>query len=393
MNISKSELTKAYQAIYSDSNSPLRYFFAPGRVNLIGEHIDYNGGHVFPCALDFGTYAVVASRTDNQICLYSNNFSQDGVYKHSLNEVINKISAPRWVNYCLGVIKHFIDHNYTLPHGLNIYICGNIPTGAGVSSSASIEILMALILNSVFAFKINEIELVKWCKEVENNFIGVNCGIMDQFAIMMSKPKQALLLNCASLDYQYANCSLTDYTLVIANTNKKRTLADSKYNERKNECDELLAILQYKLGDYTSLAQIPPSLLSQSLSSVTDDTLQKRLRHVVSEENRTLMAFEAINANQLLRFGKLMNQSHLSLQHDYEVTGFELDTMVNLAWNFAGCIGSRMTGAGFGGCTISLVENSQVNRFINEIGSQYHKHTGLTAEFYITHPSSGAHEI
>jgi len=392
MHINKAELSKAYKNIYQNTCAQLRYFFAPGRVNLIGEHIDYNGGHVFPCALNIGTYAVVGYRADKQICFYSANFADSGMYCLDLTQPLEKSTAITWVNYCIGVIKHFIAQGYELTHGLNIYIHGNIPNGAGVSSSASLEILMAIILNEIFNFAIDKIELVKWCQAVENNFIGVNCGIMDQFAIMMSKPQQALLINCDTLDYHYANFALQDYTLVIANTNKRRTLADSKYNERKSECDTVLAIVQ-QLSNYQHLAHIPLDLLPQCLTLITDETLQKRLSHVVSEQYRTQEAFAALNSGELTKFGELMNQSHLSLQHDYAVTGFELDTLVKLAWNFTGCIGARMTGAGFGGCTINLVAVDKVADFIAQVGSKYYAHTQLNADFYVTSASNGAQEI
>ena len=389
----REELLRLHKQLFAGQEGyDVRTFFAPGRVNLIGEHTDYNGGHVFPCALDIGTYAVVSKRNDQYIHVYSTNFSDSGIIKFDTSTKIVKNETCSWINYLLGVCKIFIDNGYFLPCGLNIVIGGNIPNGAGLSSSASIEMLITTVLNEMFNFNIPPLSMVRWGQMVENNFIGVSCGIMDQFASMMGKKEHALLLNCNTLQHQHANLKLGEYVIVISNTNKRRGLADSKYNERVKECQTALKQLQ-SIVNIANLADIDSAEFSKYQHVISDPTHKLRALHVVTENERTLKAADLLQRNNLIGFGKLMNESHISLRDNYAVTGYELDTLVAAAWQDTSCIGSRMTGAGFGGCTVSLVKSSETQNFINNVSSYYTQYTGLSANFYIAHPADGAREI
>jgi galactokinase len=385
------KLIKLHRQLFGTVDE-LRSFFAPGRVNLIGEHTDYNGGYVFPCALNTGTYAIVSKRTDQDIHLYSTNFNKDNTIVFPLTDKLVKDASKSCVNYPKGMCRIFLDNAYNFPHGLNIVIGGNIPNGAGLSSSASIEMLMAVILNNMYSFNIDPVSLVKWGQQVENNFIGVNCGIMDQFASMMSRYNQALLLNCNTLLYQHIPLELKEYVIIIANTNKQRALANSTYNERVYECQSALRQLQQSI-QIENLAQLDEVKYLQYEHLITDPVHRLRAKHIVSENARTLMAAKLLQEHDLIGFGELMNQSHISLRDNYAVTGHELDSLVNAAWQTPGCIGSRMTGAGFGGCTVSLVKQDSALEFIDNVGAGYLKATDLKADFYIASPSDGAREI
>lgn len=384
-------LYKTYQNIFGEKES-LRSFFAPGRVNLIGEHIDYNGGHVFPCALDIGTYALVGKRKDNKFCFYSTNFSQIGTIEiYALTKpVYDKVHD--WVNYPKGMLDIFAKNGFVPTHGLNIVIGGNIPNGAGLSSSASLEMLMAVILNNIFEFEISPIDMVKWGQMAENNFIGVASGIMDQFASMMGKKGNAILLNCNSLQYSYAPLDLNDYTIVIINSNKRRGLADSKYNERVRECASALKQLQQKLP-ITNLCELDKDTLSKNISLITEPVNQSRALHVVTENERTLNALKTLNNHDLNAFGRLMIESHISLRDNYAVTGIELDTLVEESLKIKGTIGSRMTGAGFGGCTVNIVKLENLDEFTETVSLNYTKKIGLKADFYVATLGEGAREI
>lgn len=375
-----------------NTDNEARIFFAPGRVNLIGEHTDYNGGHVFPCALTFGTYAVAALRNDRTVQMYSMNFPDVGVISFSIDKPLSLIKEHDWVNYPKGVMKEFIDKGLELECGFNILYFGNIPNGAGLSSSASIELATAVTIQALFETSYSSVELVKMSQHAENEFIGVSCGIMDQFAIGMGKENHAILLNCQSLEYQYSPILLKDASLVIANTNKRRTLADSKYNERRSECERALKELQKELS-IQSLGDLTPDQFESYRHLIRHDIDQKRAKHAVYENARTIQAVEKLQEGDLASFGQLMYDSHTSLRDDYEVTGFELDTLVEAAMNQDGVIGSRMTGAGFGGCTVSIVKNDKLDEFIQEVGKSYNEKTGLTAEFYVANVGDGAKEI
>ncbi|WP_368658167.1 galactokinase [Metabacillus halosaccharovorans] len=385
------QLLQQFKQIFN-TDQPIRTFFAPGRVNLIGEHTDYNGGHVFPCALTFGTYALVAPRNDQSIRLYSVNFPNVGIIELSTQDQLELQKEHDWANYPKGVIKEFTDRGNQLKTGFDVLYYGNIPNGAGLSSSASIELVTAVALQSILETTFSSVDLVKMSQHAENEFIGVSCGIMDQFAIGMGKEDHAILLNCQTLDYQYSPIVLEEASLVIANTNKRRTLADSKYNERRSECERALSQLQKELS-IQSLGDLTPEQFEQHRHLIENEVDQKRAKHAVYENARTILAVEKLQQGDIESFGQLMCDSHISLRDDYEVTGFELDTLVEAALSQTGVIGSRMTGAGFGGCTVSIVKNDKIEEFIQEVGKRYNEKTGLTADFYVANVGDGAKEI
>jgi len=366
-------------------------FFAPGRVNLIGEHTDYNGGNVFPCAIDRGTYGLVSKRADRTFRMYSENFADLGVMEFTLDELVND-KKHDWANYPKGVIKMFVEEGFKIDSGFDFLVSGNIPNGAGLSSSASIEMLTGIVLKDLFHLSIDPIAMALLGKKVENLFIGVNSGIMDQFAIAMGKKDHAILLDCNTLKYDYVPVVLKDEVIVIANTNKRRGLADSKYNERRAECDEALAELQTKLP-IKALGELSIEEFEANKDLIKSPIRQKRAKHAVYENQRTLKAQKELSAGNLTEFGKLMNQSHISLRDDYEVTGVELDTLAALAWEQAGVVGSRMTGAGFGGCTVSIVKKDKVDDFIKNVGEAYKNKIGYAADFYIAAVSEGARKL
>lgn len=387
----REQLMEQFSKLFN-TNHDVRTFFAPGRVNLIGEHTDYNGGHVFPCALTYGTYALAALRNDKNVQMYSMNFPDVGVISFSIDEPLTLTKEHDWANYPKGVIKEFIDKGVELKQGFDLLFYGNIPNGAGLSSSASIELATAVTIQALFETNFSHVELVKMSQHAENEFIGVSCGIMDQFAIGMGKENHAILLNCQSLEYQYSPIELKDASLVIANTNKRRTLADSKYNERRSECERALKELQKELS-IQSLGDLTPEQFESNRHLISNEIDKKRAKHAVYENARTIEAVEKLQKGDLTSFGQLMCDSHTSLRDDYEVTGFELDTLVEEALKQDGVIGSRMTGAGFGGCTVSIVKNDKIEKFIEEVGKTYNEKTGLTADFYVANVGDGAKEL
>ena len=368
-----------------------KQFFAPGRVNLIGEHTDYNGGNVFPCAIDKGTYGLVKKRNDRKFRMYSENFADLGIMEFTLDELTNE-KKHDWANYPKGVIKMFLEAGQKIDSGFDILFSGNIPNGAGLSSSASIEMLTAIVLKDLFNLSIDPVEMAQLGKKTENLFIGVNSGIMDQFAVAMGKKDNAILLDCNTLKYDYVPVVLKDEVIVIANTNKRRGLADSKYNERRAECDEALAELQTKLP-IKALGELSIEQFEANKDLIKSPIRQKRAKHAVYENQRTLKAQKELSAGNLAEFGKLMKQSHISLRDDYEVTGVELDTLAALAWEQPGVVGSRMTGAGFGGCTVSIVKKDKVDDFIKNVGEAYKNKIGYAADFYIASVSDGAKKL
>ncbi|SFG41666.1 galactokinase [Halobacillus alkaliphilus] len=383
------ELKQAFQERL-EKDEPVDLFFAPGRVNLIGEHTDYNGGHVFPCALSVGTYAAAQKRKDTTVRLYSMNFPDLGVIETDI-EYLNYRDEDDWANYPKGVIETFRAAGYEISSGMDIAFYGNIPNGAGLSSSASIELVTSVVLKELFQLSVDPVEMVKLSQQAENEFVGVNCGIMDQFAIGMGKKDHAILLNCDSLEYQHTPIDLTDHALIIANTNKRRGLADSKYNERREQCEEALKDLQQELSIH-SLGDLTKAEFEDHKHLIEDSLAQKRAKHAVYENRRTMEAVEKLNAGDIEGFGQLMNESHVSLRDDYEVTGKELDALVEAAWQ-EGAVGSRMTGAGFGGCTISIVDRTQVEAFMENVGRKYSEQTGLEADFYKVEIGDGAKKI
>ena len=386
----KNQIKDTFIKIFGDKEN-LKIFFSPGRVNLIGEHTDYNGGNVFPCALSFGTYGAISLRDDKKVRMYSSNFEDIGVIEFDLDSIKYE-KAHDWVNYPKGVIDVMKKNGYNIDKGFDVAICGNIPNGAGLSSSASLELLIAVMMDKLFNFNIDRVDLVKFSQKAENAFVGVNCGIMDQFAIGMGKKDSAILLDCNTLKYSYSKVDLKDEVLVISNTNKRRGLADSKYNERRSECETALEELKSKLN-INALGELSIEEFENNKDLIKDEVRRKRAKHAVYENIRTLKAKEALEKNDLITFGKLMNESHISLRDDYEVTGVELDTLVELAWNEDGVLGSRMTGAGFGGCTVSLVKKDKVEDFIENVGKGYKEKIGYDASFYIANIGEGTKEI
>ncbi|HKL78859.1 MAG TPA: galactokinase [Mobilitalea sp.] len=380
-----------FKEIFGDTEG-VRVYFAPGRVNLIGEHTDYNGGHVFPCALTIGTYAAIRIRKDRSLRLFSMNFKERGIITSSLDELIYN-REDDWANYPKGVLWAFA-HNSTLSveYGMDVVYWGNIPNSSGLSSSASIEVLTAYMLGDLLELEINLQDIALLCKYAENKFNGVNCGIMDQFAIAMGKKDHAIYLDTSTLQYEYAPIKLGDAKLVIACSNKRRGLGDSKYNERRSECEEALERLKTVIT-INSLGDLSEEEFELHKDIIKDETLTRRARHAVYENRRTIRAVEALKANDLPTFGNLMNDSHCSLRDDYEVTGIELDTLVEAAWKQEGVIGARMTGAGFGGCTVNIVKNACIDCFIEKVGRIYEEKFKYKANFYVVEIGDGPREI
>lgn len=385
------QLVKKFQELFGEGGD-IRFYFSPGRVNLIGEHTDYNGGHVFPCALTIGTYGVARKREDRKIRLYSENFSKAGVIETSLDDLVYKDSAG-WTNYPKGIVWTFQEKGYPVDTGFDMLMYGNIPNGSGLSSSASVELLMGIILKDLFGYEeLTMINLALMGQYGENNFNGMNCGIMDQFAIAMGKKDHAIFLDTQNLQYEYAPIHMEGYKIVIAASNKKRRLTDSKYNERRAECEEALKDIQ-KVKSIHALGELTEEEFEQVKEAVKNPVCRKRAKHAVYENQRTVQAVKALKNNKLDVFGKLMNESHISLRDDYEVTGKELDTLVGAAWKQEGVIGSRMTGAGFGGCTVSIVREDKVNAFIKNVGEVYEKEIGYAADFYVVEIGDGTRRI
>lgn len=382
----KETILKTFAEVFGDAEGTKAYF-APGRVNLIGEHTDYNGGHVFPCALTIGTYGAVRKRNDNKLRFYSMNFEHLNVIESSLDDLIPRKNAG-WTNYPKGVMWALREKGYEIPCGIDLMLFGNIPNGSGLSSSASVEVLTGYILNDLFDLGISNQDLALLGQFSENNFNGVNCGIMDQFAIAMGKKDHAIFLDTADLSFEYAPIKLEGAKIVISCSNKKRGLGDSKYNERRAECEEALEEIRQKVK-VDSLGDLSEEQFEEVRDAIKDATRQKRAKHAVYENQRTIKAVQALKANDIELFGKLMNASHVSLRDDYEVTGIELDTLVEEAWKVEGVIGSRMTGAGFGGCTVSIVKDDAVDTFIEKVGTAYKVAIGYAADFYVVQIGDG----
>lgn len=382
----KETILKKFEEVFGDIDGA-KVFFAPGRVNLIGEHTDYNGGHVFPCALTIGTYGVARVRNDKKLRFYSMNFDELGVIESSI-EGLKPEKEADWTNYPKGVMWAFEKRGFQIPCGMDLLLNGNIPNGSGLSSSASVEVLTGFILRDFFGFDVSNQDLALIGQYSENNFNGVNCGIMDQFAIAMGKKDHAIFLDTADLSYTYAPVKLEGAKIVIACSNKKRGLGDSKYNERRSECETALAELQ-KVVDIKGLGDLTEEQFEEYKSVIGDPVRVRRAKHAVYENQRTMKAVEALQANDIAQFGQLMNASHVSLRDDYEVTGIELDTLVEEAWKVDGVIGSRMTGAGFGGCTVSLVKDEAIDTFKKQVGEAYLAKIGYSADFYVVEVGDG----
>ena len=370
-----------------ESSDGAKVYFAPGRVNLIGEHTDYNGGHVFPAALTLGTYGVARKRKDRKLRFYTMNYNRVDIVESSLEE-LHPLKKGGWTSYPKGVMWAFKERGMEMDCGMELLLKGTIPGSSGLSSSASVEILTGFILRDLYGFKVSNRELALIGQYAENHYNGVNCGIMDQFSIAMGKKKHAIFLDTATLDYCYAPLKLKGAKIVIACSNKRRGLSDSKYNERRNECEKALEELQQKV-DIKSLGELTEETFGKYQDAIQDEVRIKRARHAVYENQRTIKAVEALQKNEIEVFGKLMNESHISLRDDYEVTGIELDTLVEEAWKIEGVIGSRMTGAGFGGCTVSIVKKDVIKKFIKKVGKAYKKKIGYEADFYVVKLGNG----
>lgn len=363
-------------------------FFSPGRVNLIGEHTDYNGGLVLPSALNYGTFMLVRKTSGTKIRFSTLNFDEDEEYDIS---VIPEKYGNSWINYPLGVIKEFMLRGIEVS-GCELLFYGDVPNGAGLSSSASIEMVTAVALNELFAAGLSTLDLVKLSQRAENVFVGMNCGIMDQFAVGFGKKDNAIFLNCDTLDYEDVPVKLVAHSLIITNSNKRRGLTDSKYNERREECEKAVRYLQY-YRDLRNLSEMSTDEIPELDMYIPEPVVLKRARHVITENGRVLEAAQVLRQNDIYRFGELMNESHDSLKNDYEVTGIELDTLVYEGRKLKGVVGTRMTGAGFGGCTVSIVEKEHAENFMKELSKSYTEITGLVPDFYLPEIGNGAGRI
>lgn len=387
----KKKLFDMFAELFGDSEGA-RFYFSPGRVNLIGEHTDYNGGHVFPCALTLGTYGAARKREDNKIHFYSMNLDSFGIVEASLDDLTNK-KEYNWANYPLGVVWAFKEKGHTITSGFDMVIWGNIPNGSGLSSSASLEVLTGVILTDLFEIKdLSMTDLALIGQYSENNFNGCNCGIMDQFAVAMGKKDHAIFLDTSDLSYEYAPCVLDGAKIVITNSKVKHSLVDSAYNDRRNECAAALKALQSEL-DIQALGDLTPEEFEAHKSLIKDKIQLQRAKHAVYENQRTIDAVTALKAGDIESFGKLMNQSHISLRDDYDVSCEEIDILVDLAWKIPGVLGSRITGGGFGGCTVSIVKDESIDTFIETIGKTYLEKVGHEAEFYTVDIGDGASRL
>lgn len=382
----KETVLKKFEELYGGAGEA-RVYFAPGRVNMIGEHTDYNGGHVFPCALTIGTYAAVKKRTDRKLRFYSMNFENMGVTESSLDD-LTPSDAAGWTNYPKGVMWAFAERGMKMDCGLDIVLNGNIPNGSGLSSSASLEVLTGFYLRDLFGFDVTNVDLALIGQYSENNFNGMNCGIMDQFASAMGKKDNAIFLDTADLSYQYAPLVLDGAKIIVTNSKVKHSLVNSGYNTRRKESEQALADLQ-KAVDIKSLGDLTEEAFEENRSAIKDAVCAKRAKHAVYENQRTIRAVEALKANNLREFGELMNASHVSLRDDYEVSCDEIDVLVEEAWKVDGVIGSRITGGGFGGCTVSIVKDEAVDTFKEKVGAAYRERVGKEADFYVVEIGDG----
>ena len=388
--VMKETVLKKFEEVFGDSEGA-KVFFAPGRVNLIGEHTDYNGGHVFPCALTIGTYMAVKKRDDRKLRFYSMNFDHLGVIESSI-EGLKPEKEADWTNYPKGVMWAFDKRGMKMDCGLDIVLNGNIPNGSGLSSSASLEVVTGFMLRELFGFDVTNVELAQIGQYSENNFNGMNCGIMDQFASAMGKKDNAIFLDTADLSYEYAPINLAGAKIVVTNSKVKHSLVNSEYNTRRSECETALAELQ-AVTDIKGLGDLTEEEFEAHKSAIKDETRVKRAKHAVYENRRTIRAVEALKNNDLETFGKLMNASHVSLRDDYAVSCSEIDVLVDAAWKVEGVIGSRITGGGFGGCTVSIVKDEAIEAFKEQVGKAYQEQVGKTPEFYVVEIGNGPCEL
>ena len=387
----KETLLKKFEEIYG-TREGARVYFAPGRVNLIGEHTDYNGGHVLPCALTIGTYVVAKKRSDKKLRFYSMNYPNVGVTEGALGDLKYRRSNG-WTNYPIGILWTYLKKGYRIPNGFDMLLYGDIPSGAGLGTSASIGVALGLMIREMFEFEdIDNTDIALFGQYAENEFHGINCGIMDQFASAMGKKNMAIFLDTSDLRYEMASMNMDDYALVITNSHKARGAFDAKYNERRHECERALAQLQ-SIAAIQSLGELTPECYEQIKEMIVEPVLEKRAAHAVYENQRTMDAIEALKAGDAEKCGRLMIESHRSLRDNYEVTGKELDVLVEEALKVPGVMGSRMTGGGFGGCTVSLMKREAVETFIIEVGKNYTERTGYYADFYNIEVGDGARAL
>ena len=387
--MNKEELLTEYEKTFNENGQDV--FFSPGRINVIGEHTDYNGGHVFPAAISLGVYGVYGPRDDTKVRLYSGDVDGD-VVEFDINDTTVEKDDRFWANYFKGMITYLREKYDNINHGFNLYIKANLPSGSGLSSSAAIEMLMDIILKNEFNLDVDRIALAKMGQRTENEFVGLNSGIMDQFACIMGKKDSAIFLDCNTLEYEYKPLALGDYEIIIMATNKPHTLADSAYNDRVRECHDALEKLQQKL-DVKSLGELDNDTLDEYSYLINDETELKRARHAVSENQRTLRATKAMQDGDLEKLGRLIDASHVSLHYDYEVTGDELDTLAEASWKQPGVLGARMIGGGFGGSAIAIVKKSEAENFKQNVGKIYRDKIGYDASFYDAEIVDGTKKI
>ena len=386
----KEKLLKKFGELFGDAEG-VKVYFAPGRVNLIGEHTDYNGGHVFPCALTVGTYGAARKRNDNKLHFYSMNFDRVGVQESAV-DALGEAKESDWTNYPKGVIWAFAKRGFEMPCGMDLVLSGNIPNGSGLSSSASLEVLTGFILRDLYGFDVTNVDLALIGQYAENNYNGMNCGIMDQFASAMGKKDHAIFLDTADLSYEYAPIVLEGAKVVVTNSKVKHSLVNSAYNQRRSECETALAELQ-KVVDIKGLGDLSEEAFEKYKDAIKDEVRVRRAKHAVYENRRTIRAVEALKNNDIKLFGELMNASHVSLRDDYEVSCEEIDILVDEAWKIPGVIGSRITGGGFGGCTVSIVKDEAIDIFKEQVEKAYEEKTGKTAEFYIVEVGDGPYML
>jgi galactokinase len=386
----KEKLLKKFGELFGDAEG-VKVYFAPGRVNLIGEHTDYNGGHVFPCALTIGTYGAARKRNDNKLHFYSMNFDRVGVQESAV-DALGEAKESDWTNYPKGVIWAFAKRGFEMPCGMDLVLSGNIPNGSGLSSSASLEVLTGFILRDLYGFDVTNVDLALIGQYAENNYNGMNCGIMDQFASAMGKKDHAIFLDTADLSYEYAPIVLEGAKVVVTNSKVKHSLVNSAYNQRRSECETALAELQ-KVVDIKGLGDLSEEAFEKYKDAIKDEVRVRRAKHAVYENQRTIRAVEALKNNDIKLFGELMNASHVSLRDDYEVSCEEIDILVDEAWKIPGVIGSRITGGGFGGCTVSIVKDEAIDIFKEQVEKAYEEKTGKTAEFYIVEVGDGPYML
>jgi galactokinase len=386
------KLLAAFARQFGKAGGAPRLFFAPGRVNLIGEHTDYNGGHVFPCALTLGTYCAARVRPDRALRFYSLNFPDAGVIETDLDRA-EPLPGGSWANYPLGVLRAFAAAGHAIDRGLDLAFCGDIPAGAGLSSSAAIEVATGTALRALFGLPLSGVDVALLGQRAENEFVGLSCGIMDQFASAMGKRENAIFLDTETLEYQYAPLRLNGARILIVNSMVKHALAGSAYNDRRSECARALEALRREKPGLPSLGALTPAEFDAISDAIPDETCRRRARHAVYENARTLAAFDALRSGDLAAFGRLMNESHVSLRDDYAVSCGEVDALAELAWATPGVYGARITGGGFGGCTVNIVADAAAAEFTETVQREYARKTGLNAEVYTVFPWDGAHEI